>query len=493
MRRGVNPRIYAPMTQNQVIGMLRADEMPSPFTRRMRVLNLLSASVLQKIEDHLFSPWDVMKIHHMLDEQISQDAIIDTIENDALGYALATGNLGPLWDVAPAEPKLLAAFHGGWIQRFFRTPFDPICVMLAMRTKLLLDIIDELGHSYNLIRKLGYGFIDFGEVPGEEPGDPGDYYDPVIDNPIDDPDGPVNGSDSPGGDDYTPPGPGDPGYTEPVPLPGDPGYVEPAAGEGLSGGGLPGGGGSAGYGSGAYHVAPERFGIGRVAPVGAQNVPPTGDPCADVDDPEQTVSFSYTTQGMAVDETQEFSVTGNHPRWSYEAYEWKISGGGGSLTRSGADPPDPIYGPEEDDYDPEAVMRGFDVTYTAPPANAECAKNPTIELWCGGELMVSLDIAVNDPSGNLAIEHFGPNPLIVPSCKWDGYGWVQYAVRTLTYCDGEIYTAGESAGGSGYTCESAQQYILEIYAICPGIEWDENCDARSEAALASGCCPEEWL
>jgi len=82
------------------------------------------------------------------------------------------------------DSLLLKGFTSGWIQKFFTKPFDPLCVMLAMRSKLLLDAIDEMGHSYNLMRYIGYGWIDFGEIPGEIPGDPGDYYPPDIDDPI---------------------------------------------------------------------------------------------------------------------------------------------------------------------------------------------------------------------------------------------------------------------------------------------------------------------
>jgi len=200
-----------------------------------------------KIEDKFLEPFDVMDLHHILDKLISQDAILDQMNSEELSYACTTGNLHPLWDKAPANPLLLKGFTSGWIPRFINEPFDPLCVMLAMRCKAMLDLVDQEGHSYNLIRKLGFGFIDFGEVPDEEPGDPGAYYPPEIDNPIDYPDiptppGPDPGEPGymepmPGEPGYIPPGPGDPGY---MPGPGEPGYITPGTTPGTETGGGPG-------------------------------------------------------------------------------------------------------------------------------------------------------------------------------------------------------------------------------------------------------------
>jgi len=79
---------------------MRGDTMPAPFIRRMRLINLISAVVLRKIEPNLLAPFDVQDLHHILDRQISQDAVIDQLDNRALAEALTTGNLQPLWEVA---------------------------------------------------------------------------------------------------------------------------------------------------------------------------------------------------------------------------------------------------------------------------------------------------------------------------------------------------------------------------------------------------------
>lgn len=96
----VPPKLYWPDTADSVILKMRGDVMPAPFVRRMRLINLISAIVLRKIEPELLLPFDVEDLHHILDKQISQDAIIDQLDNKELAEALATGNLRPLWELS---------------------------------------------------------------------------------------------------------------------------------------------------------------------------------------------------------------------------------------------------------------------------------------------------------------------------------------------------------------------------------------------------------
>ena len=124
--------------------------MPVAFIRRMRLINVLSMIAFNGLEVEIISPFDELDIHHILDKLISQDAIIDIIDNEPLSYALATGNTDQLREVADEYPVLRECFETGWIHRYFNEPFDPICIILAARVKKLLDMIDELGHSYNL-------------------------------------------------------------------------------------------------------------------------------------------------------------------------------------------------------------------------------------------------------------------------------------------------------------------------------------------------------
>lgn len=100
MKGKVPPSLFWPDTANSVISKMRGDTMPAPFIRRMRLINLISAVVLRKIEPNLLAPFDVQDLHHILDRQISQDAVIDQLDNRALAEALTTGNLQPLWEIA---------------------------------------------------------------------------------------------------------------------------------------------------------------------------------------------------------------------------------------------------------------------------------------------------------------------------------------------------------------------------------------------------------
>ena len=500
MYRKVPPKLYWPATSKQVEAQLRKGEVPAAFVRRMRTINMLSAATLMKIEDDYLQPFDVMDVHHVLDRLISQDAIIDQLDNDELSYALTTGNMRPLWEIAPSSPLLLKGFTSGWMSLFINEPFDPLCVMLAMRCKAMLDLIDEEGHSYNLIRSLGWGFVDFGDIEGEEPGNPGDYYPPEIDNPIDFPETPPapdsgNGEPgvaepAPGDPGYIDPGlePGDPGYIEP--MPGDPGYVPPVPGEDgyVPGIGEPGyteptdpvpgedGGGPSGGAPGGVGVDVGDLGGATGGGTGPPPIPP--DPCVNVDDPDDTVSFTFTTDEMAPEETQLFELTGNKPDFGPEYYTWRLSAGGGTLEVVDAEPPQLIYGPEEFEYEEGDDIAGFVVKYTAPEENPDCVMNPVIELWCGLHMMARARLAINDPFPGVAY--------------WIVVDRMCLAARCREEVD--IYSCqGVYAGNTTRPCNNE-------WTVCEDIDDCDVCyeighiyDVRTANQKANGCCPVELL
>ena len=92
--------LYWPDTQGTLISKMRGGLIPDVFIRRMRLINLISAVVLRKIDADLLAPFDVEDLHHILDQQISQDAVIDQLDNKELAEALKTGNLRPLWELS---------------------------------------------------------------------------------------------------------------------------------------------------------------------------------------------------------------------------------------------------------------------------------------------------------------------------------------------------------------------------------------------------------
>ena len=519
MKKKIPVKIYAPSTQDEITRQMRRGIMPASFTRRMRVINLLSMVALGKIEEPMLFPFDTMDLHHILDRQISQDAIIDQINNEPLSYALATGDLRPLWEATNRRPKLRNSFITGWASRFFEVPFDPICVMLALRVRLLLELIDDLGHSYNLLRFFPAAVFDPIPPPPIPPIPPTPPIPPVPPEPGPEPPGPVPPKD----EDYVPPwwelepdpmglpgvspgggptlGPEGPGTFDPGADPGDPGAPGPGPGapsgpgSGPGGdwdgwGGGPNGGAPWGYGGGPGDLGGDVDGGGSTSPTG-------GDPCADVDDPTKTVVIGYTTLHMAVDETQKLSVDGRHPRWAGTNYHWSILEGGGELSSS----------------------FGTSVIYTSPLYNPDCELNVTIGLTCDGRLVDTVQIAIN-AAGDLylAFEEkkiVGTDPSCCayaggschddaspPSCTpaRDYCGQMTYFTCIRVLCDGTI--DAECSGYDWVCAYGSPSGVWEDRAHCAnamgggtlGIATPLGItDLRTEEAMLAGCCPEELL
>lgn len=106
---------------------------------------------------------------------------------------------------------------------------------------------------------------------------------------------------------------------------------------------------------------------------------------------------------MVPAEEQNLTVQTQKPACSSLSYTWKITAGGGSAINFGEIGGDAIYGPEEAEYDPDAVLYNNHIVFTAPATNPLCANDPTIEMWCGGELMDAIDISVDSCAGNVSI------------------------------------------------------------------------------------------
>ncbi|KKK74009.1 hypothetical protein LCGC14_2888080, partial [marine sediment metagenome] len=164
--------LYWPFTPETVAIELRSNQIPAPFTHRMRILNLISQSILRHLDAKLFLPYDVSDLSHILDKQINQDSIIAHMASEALKTTLLTGDISPLVEIVAANRQLKYGIDTGWIAFAFEQPFEPLNIMLAMRSKLLFDLIDELGHSFNLYRALSGGLINDPPPPpdnGEPP------------------------------------------------------------------------------------------------------------------------------------------------------------------------------------------------------------------------------------------------------------------------------------------------------------------------------------
>lgn len=293
----------------------------------------------------------------------------------------------------PKNPLLLKGFTSGWLQKFFNEPFDPLCIMLAMRSRLLLDAIDEMGKSYNLLRSISYGWVDLGEVPGEEPGNPADYYPPGLEAPIiitpPAPGEPGYVPPTPGEPGYVPPGPGEPGYVPPgpgepgyiPPAPGEPGYVPPGPGEpgyvppggvgaipGYGGGGV---GGTTGAMAPPWGLSPTPGDLGGRAGGGAGYG--GWNCCLDKDDPESYVHIGYVTLEMNCGDSQGLTVAGYKDGCLSADYTWAITQGSGSLDTSVE----------------------FMATYAAPAGGEACESPVAINLYCFGDLRSTIIITLN--------------------------------------------------------------------------------------------------
>ena len=484
--------LYAPARQDDIIFKLSHGQVPEAFVRRMRMINCLSAVTLRKMDESLLKPFDVLDIHHILDQQISQDAIISGLNNDALATAILYGNTIALRDQWKNYSLLKKGIQTGWIDRFFMQPFDPICIMLAMRCKVLLDLADEFFHSYNLLRALGFGFIDYGEIPGEEPGNPGDYYPPYMDNPIEPvpwlppplpgepggpsepggptPEAPTPGAPTPGAPAPGEPAPGGPGYCPTLPGPGEVGYVAIVPGPGPGVGAANGGGGMGGM-----------PGPGLGSSGMSESNPPPGDPCADKDDPTKKVHIGYHSLLMGFNEVQSLSVVGYHPRFTPSNYHWEIASGEGELSAS----------------------TGYGVDYTAPANNPDCDANPTINLVCEGVAVSSITIAISKMTTEDALKIY---PAITGNscgeyfCSWlRDLQWMRCdgTVRTITHrCDGNCSKVGGGAswGWAYVNCIGPDPACWDGGNLEGNDAGDGTCDAgcwdyRTTQMKLDGCCP----
>lgn len=532
----IPPSLYAPDSSDIIAEDLRNGIMPDAFTRRMRVINALSAIILLKIEPELLLPFDVLDLHHILDRQISQDAIIDQLDSKAMAEALTTGNLDLLISAAAGYPLLNDSLSSDWLILFFNFPFDPICIMLAMRVKLMLDVIDVMGHSYNLLRAMRLGWIDFGPLPGPLPGPPIDYIPPIIINPI---------------IIVKPPAPPPP----PPPTPPMGGGVGGGGGGGsrLSGGGGAPGNGTFGYGQGSYGP----YGLsGLLSRAGGAGI----NCCLDKDNPAANVHIGWDMLDMDCLGTKNLTLVGADPACAGDNYTWELSPDQGTINVD--DPFAPVFTAPAggEDCNPDQTIKlycggelietigftinpapatatigyttnqmavngaqtltivpgaigcgpsecvlsiksgggtlgppsGNDVIYTAPATNASCANNPTIALTCNGVELDTLEIAVN-AAGLDSFYKWLFDALVVSGCKNGALGCVDTVNRYNRYllrCNGSV------------TYDST----LNCLEDCGG-DWDNICtttagmcnhvvldaEGRSAAQKLAGCCPFQLL
>jgi len=190
----------------------------------------------------------------------------------------------------------------------------------------------------------------------------------------------------------------------------------------------------------------------------------------------------YTSLQMSINQQQTLSASGIQ---SDECYSWAITRGGGSLS----------------------ALTGKSVVYTAPATNVNCNQNPTIALSCGGSVVDTVTIAVNQVTSSYAAYEF--NGECEQGCRqyWVGYWDCQYYYRYLKTkytCNGSIYSGPTvtpivtSALGCEYTnypactklkayCDNASHCIAA--GGCCNTYTHGFVDLRTSAQKAAGCCP----
>jgi hypothetical protein len=213
-----------------------------------------------------------------------------------------------------------------------------------------------------------------------------------------------------------------------------------------------------------------------------------------------TATIGYTTTQMDVDEEQTLTIEDGEG-----TYVWEITAGSGTLSDTSGTP----------------------ITYTAPSSNAECDENATITLSCGGEVIDTLQIAINEYTGDEEAYRQGFGSYIVNQYQCRNIAAGQdcsgtpdqcMEARCLNIrkykCDKTMITAGTykycqacyrkkdntpppdcdipekwSKQGFGWDFDTLE----ECWADLPF--WTETYadDKRTEAMITGGCCPDVLL
>lgn len=191
-------------------------------------------------------------------------------------------------------------------------------------------------------------------------------------------------------------------------------------------------------------------------------------------------TIGFTTQQMSTGGSQTLTVTGS----SGGTYTWATTSG--SISPS----------------------EGTSVTFTAPATNANCSSNPTITLTCGGAVVDTIQIAVNQVSGGGVGVRWVY--LSQGSCSGSGSSWSIWNICANVYtlsCDGTVtFQSGWSpacSNGYGVDCDAAfddgERKVISgltgqtAYCYNQGVRFGDWCDSRSEAQKTAGCCPAQLL
>ena len=188
----------------------------------------------------------------------------------------------------------------------------------------------------------------------------------------------------------------------------------------------------------------------------------------------------YTTLQMSVGGTQTLQASG---AGSDDCYTWST------------------------DFGSLSASTGKSVVFTAPSSNANCASNPTITLTCGGNVVDTIQIAVNAVATNVnAYKVYSAHQCVQGGCgSWCTLG---YTYKNVYYCNGTLnpntlfsvncYVTAYAyiSGGPPPACSAVESEPAttvcgeggNIFGTLVG-----TIDTRSAYWIEQGCCPAALL
>ncbi|KKN16176.1 hypothetical protein LCGC14_0978480 [marine sediment metagenome] len=345
--------LYWPDSQESVSKLLKAGIMPATFARRMRLVNLLSQTAIGNIDPALHEPYNVYDLNDLLNKQVSHDAIIDVFSSEELKATLKTGNVSHLEEIQDPSIPTARGLRIGALKEAFSTPFDALNIMLAMKTKMVLNLMDQCGHTIGAIReKCPKLFGD--EFMFPEGGDPSDsdiiwairfHIMPYI-----------NYSTGEMTDEWYMEWNEKHPHLEPYPLSFNFAPNSMAA-------------------SSWFYRSP--FSLTSIFPgppsTSMRRYGSLWNCCKKTSDPTADVTIGYTTLTMDPDDVQNLTVTDVLGTCPTDIYTWQIESGDGALD----------------------VLEGTAVTFTAPSGSGGCAQPAVINLLCNSVQVDSISIVIN--------------------------------------------------------------------------------------------------
>jgi hypothetical protein len=184
-----------------------------------------------------------------------------------------------------------------------------------------------------------------------------------------------------------------------------------------------------------------------------------------------TATIGHTTHQMAVNTTQTLTAVPGTAGCGTPTYDWTVTANCGTLSSP----------------------TGNTVIYTAPANNANCLRNPTITLSCGGTVMDTLKISVNASASG--------DPAVRWCCTCNTTWCINNNIRQCTWyakCNGLPW----GSGTCGSTCATMACCAQSDPTGDTNNDW-HTCaqsgyvvgwnDFRDQTMKDAGCCPNQLL